>query len=83
MHADELAQLVGQQVGLLFVGQHLDGDARHLRIVGGAHGQRFDVVALAGEQPHDPRKHARLVVHQHGQGLTGNLIHCAYLLNRS
>ncbi len=69
VHADQLAQLVADQPGLPLVGNDLNGDAGHGGVVGGAHGQGLDVVALAGEQPGHPGQHARFVVHQHRQGV--------------
>jgi len=38
--------------------------------------QAFDIVAATGEQAHDPRQHAGLVVHEHGDGVTFDVGSC-------
>ena len=64
-----LAQLVDDLVDLGFGAQHLNGDTGHRRVVGGAHRQGLDVVALAGEQPGHLAEYAGGVLHQDGQGV--------------
>ena len=46
-----------------------DGDAGDLLVLGGPDGEGVDVETPPCEQPGDPDQDARLVLHQHGQGV--------------
>ena len=56
-----------------------DGDAGGVfRLVHLGHGQALDIVATAREQPDDARKHTRLIVHKHGNGMPFNFFFLAH-----
>ena len=67
-----LAQLVHDLLGHGLVGHDFDGDTGDGGVVGGAHRQGFDVVALPGEQPGDLGQDAGGVFHQHREGAAGH-----------
>ena len=67
-----LAQLVDNLADLGLAAQNLDGDTGHGGVVGGAHRQGLNIVALPGEQPGHLAEHAGGVLHQHRQGVAFN-----------
>ena len=77
-----LAQLVHDLLDHGLVGPHLDGDAGHGWVVGGAHRQGFNVIALPGEQPGDLGQDTGGIFHQHREGAAGHIgfIHIHALL---
>ena len=64
-----LAQLVHDLLDHGLVGPHLDGDAGHGWVVGGAHRQGLNVIALPGEQPGHLAEDAGDVLDQQGEGV--------------
>ena len=82
MYRQQLAQLIAEQIDLLIVREHLNGDARNGRVIRRADSQGFDVVALAGKQARNLGKHAGFVVHQNGQGTSYCAVHVHPSFNR-
>src|SRR5699024_9114620 len=68
-HVDQLVQLLGDLLEAALVDVDDHRDAGDLRMLGGADGERGDVVAAPGEQRGDAGEHAGLVLDQDREGL--------------
>ena len=68
---DELVQLLGHLLDRKLGGVHHDGHAGNARVLGLSDGEGMDVEGSARKKGGDSREHARLVLDQNGQRVTG------------
>ncbi|MPN18223.1 hypothetical protein SDC9_165582 [bioreactor metagenome] len=68
-HVDQLLKLLFNLLENPFVAAGDDGHLGILRIIGGVHRERYDVVAAAAEQPGYPGENSELVRNQHRNGM--------------